>query len=747
MHAPMIDRAVVIDRNLIELLTELKADPDSAPRAPNEPIRPGTALSGREARDIFTSQVLSRHVDLAARNLKARGLGFYTIGSSGHEGNAAVAAVTRHTDPAMLHYRSGAFMMERARTIPGETQLEDVLLSLCASREDPISGGRHKVFGSVNLSVPPMTSTIASHLPRAIGAAFFHERARRIGLPLRYPEDSIFLASFGDASANHSVAAGAFNAAGWAAHQGVPLPLLFICEDNGIGISVPTPEGWVERSFRSRPGFEYVRGNGLDLASAYDASIKAVDLCRELRTPVFLHLRTVRLLGHAGNDVEWGYRSMEAILESEAQDPLAATARLLVESGAATAGELLDLYENTRERVARAAEFAGSRPRLTSAAEVTAPLTRRSDERVAKEAARVAPKEVRSRVFGGEELLPECSGTPRTMAQQIALGLRDLLAKYDDAFVFGEDVAQKGGVYYNTAGLFDAFGPPRVFNTLLDETTILGLALGGGMLGYLPIPEIQYLAYLHNAIDQLRGEAASLSFFSNGAFTNPMVIRIASFGYQKGFGGHFHNDNSITALRDIPGLVIVAPSRPADAVRLLRTACALARVDGKVVVFLEPIALYHEKDLHEPGDGLFQQAYPAPEEALPFGQAGVIGNGEDLAIITYANGVRMSERAAQILETEHGIKSRVVDLRWLAPLDEETIINEAERCGRILVVDEGRRSGGVSEPVLALLAERAGGVAAGRVTGVDTFIPLGDAANLVLPSVDSVVSGALRVCG
>ena len=152
-----------------------------------------------------------------------------------------------------------------------------------------------------------------------------------------------------------------------------------------------------------------------------------------------------------------------------------------------------------------------------------------------------------------------------------------------------------------------------MFNTLLDEQTILGIALGAGVSGLLPIPEIQYLAYLHNAEDQLRGEAASLSFFSNGQYRNPMVVRIAGLAYQKGFGGHFHNDNALGVLRDIPGLVIASPGHPSDAAPMLRTCAAAAAVDGTVCVFLEPIALYHTRDLHEAGDGVWTAPYAAPD--------------------------------------------------------------------------------------------------------------------------------------
>ena len=184
-----------------------------------------------------------------------------------------------------------------------------------------------------------------------------------------------------------------------------------------------------------------------------------------------------------------------------------------------------------------------------------------------------------------------------TLAQAVNRALADILASYPEALVFGEDVARKGGVYGVTRGLQKKFGATRVFDTLLDEQAILGLALGAGVSGLLPIPEIQYLAYLHNAADQIRGEAATLQFFSQRAYRNPMVVRVAGYGYQKGFGGHFHNDDAIAALRDIPGIVVATPSRPDDAAGMLRTCAAAARASGVVCVFVEPIALYHTRDL------------------------------------------------------------------------------------------------------------------------------------------------------
>ncbi|MCP9947485.1 alpha-ketoacid dehydrogenase subunit beta [Actinomadura madurae] len=304
--------------------------------------------------------------------------------------------------------------------------------------------------------------------------------------------------------------------------------------------------------------------------------------------------------------------------------------------------------------------------------------------------------------------------------------------------VFGEDVARKGGVYGVTRGLMRRAGPARVFDTILDEQSILGLALGFGTAGMLPVPEIQYLAYLHNAADQIRGEAATLPFFSSGQYANPMVVRIAGYAYQKGFGGHFHNDNAVAALRDIPGLVVASPSRPDDAAGMLRACADAAEREGRVCAVLEPIALYHARDLHEDGDG----GWLAPAGGtVPIGRARSYGDGRDLTIVTFANGLRMSLRAARRLEAR-GVGCRVLDLRWLAPLPVEDLLREARATGTVLVADETRRTGGVSEGVLAALADAGFQGKAARVAGEDSFIPLGDAAYHVLLSEDAIEDAA-----
>jgi len=737
-----VNRAEICDVNFQEFVRGWNGNADARP-SPDEAILDGSALDARGFRELFESQLISRHLDLMARVLRVQNKVFYTIGSSGHEGNAMIARLTRHTDPAFLHYRSGGFMAERFRKLPGMDPIMDSALSFAASKDDPASGGRHKVWGSKPLWVLPQTSTIASHLPKAFGTAVAIEQGRRIGCQLPIPDDSIAICSFGDASSNHATAQTAFNAAAWTAYQKLPAPVLFVCEDNGIGISVKTPTDWVARNFRDRADLDYFFADGLDLATGYGQVQAAVEHCRRTRRPTFLHLRTTRIMGHAGTDFEIEWRSIEELCAVEASDPLLRSAQIALESGLMSKDEILALYEQTRAKCFEAAEDADRRPRLTSLEDVMAPLAPYTPPAVRAEATRTDYQDKRIAAFGGEARLPE-KQAPRHLAIHINNALHDLFCKYPEALLFGEDVAQKGGVYTVTKGLHKAFGNRRVFNTLLDETIILGLAQGYANMGMLPVPEIQYLAYLHNAIDQIRGEAASLQFFSNDQYRNPMVVRIAGLGYQRGFGGHFHNDNSLTALRDIPGLVVGCPSRGDDAAMMLRTLAALAKVDGRVCAFLEPIALYMTKDLYEAGDGGWLTEYPAPDQALVVGEERVYGpDAIDCVIFSFGNGIPMSLRAARAIEARHGWKVRVVDLRWLVPLNEAAIAKHAGDCKRILVVDEGRHSAGVGEGVITAITEAGHGAKPlKRIVGADTFTPLAGAAFLVIPSDEEIVAAA-----
>jgi 2-oxoisovalerate dehydrogenase E1 component len=712
-----MDRVSIVHDNFLRKVAALDV-PDVAP----------DGLDIDTSRALFSSQCLTRALDIVSREMQKAGHGFYTIGSSGHEGMAAVAHALRPDDIAFLHYRDGAFQVARAAQ-KGEDICRDMLLSYACAADEPTSGGRHKVLGSRNLFIPPQTSTIASHLPKAVGAAYgigLARRARPEGAIL--PPDGVAVASFGDASLNHSTAQGAINAAGWTSVQGVPLPLLFICEDNGIGISTKSPSGWVTSSLAHRPGLTYFAGDGCDLWDAYRATSQAAAFVRTHRKPAVLHLRTVRLYGHAGADVATSYLPRAEVEADEANDPLLRTAAGLIAMGMRP-DDVCGIYSDALDRTRReAADVAKAAP-LKGAANVMVAIVPPARAHTATNGPN---PDIRAAAFGGEMAQMD---TPQPMSKLINWALTDLMLTHPETVIMGEDVGRKGGVYGVTQKLLTRFGPNRVVDTLLDEQSILGLAIGMAHNGFVPMPEIQFLAYLHNAEDQIRGEAATLPFFSNGQWANPMVLRIAGLGYQKGFGGHFHNDNALAVLRDIPGLILACPSDGAEAVQMLRECHRLAREENRLCVFIEPIALYPMRDVN-PGDGAWMRTYPAVGQRINLGDVGVQGDG-DLAIVTFANGRYLAVQADIP-------NARLIDLRWLAPLPLDSLLAALKGCTHILVVDETRRSGGVAEGVLTALYE-AGHRNIARYTADDSFIATGRAYADTLPSAEGIRAAAKRL--
>jgi 2-oxoisovalerate dehydrogenase E1 component len=737
----MLDRNTLVKENFITWVKQQDLPSSTIHLTPKD-----VGLSASEVIDIFESQMMSRLLDLQSRIMQKKGQSFYTIGSSGHEGNAAIAQAFRYNDMAFLHYRSGAFVIQRSKQVAGQTPLYDMLLSFAASREDPISGGRHKVLGSKTLFIPPQTSTIASHLPKAVGAAYSIGLAKRLKHYGELAHDSVIVCNFGDASSNHSTAQGAINAAAWAAYQSVPMPIVFICEDNGIGISTATPNGWIAQNYQHRAGLIYLYCDGLNILDTYKTTQQAVKIAREQQKPVFLHVRMIRLLGHAGSDAEFVYRDLKQIEATERQDPLLHTARIVLEHQLLSPAQIINMYQTLDERIACIAEIAGRRPRLETATQVKASVIPPFNDK--KQYQVLVDDNQRAELFKHDK---HNVSKKQHLAKIINWTLMDLMAEQPNIVMMGEDIGKKGGVYSVTTKLCERFGKNRVINTLLDEQSILGLAIGLAHNGFLPIPEIQFLAYVHNAEDQIRGEAATLSFFSQGQYGNGMVIRIAGLAYQKGFGGHFHNDNSFAVFRDLPGVILACPSNGADAQRMLRTCVKIAQEQQRVVIFLEPIALYMTRDLHQKDDELWAFDYIHPQDSAPMavGDIHIEGEGKDLVIISYGNGYYLS-RQAQSKLAEQGIEAQVIDLRWLAPLNEQAICHAVSQHNKVLIVDECRQTASISEALVTMIAEHRQDNSMpmplmSRITAEDCFIPLGTAAYAVLPSCDEIIASALSL--
>jgi 2-oxoisovalerate dehydrogenase E1 component len=201
----------------------------------------------------------------------------------------------------------------------------------------------------------------------------------------------------------------------------------------------------------------------------------------------------------------------------------------------------------------------------------------------------------------------------------------------------------------------------------------------------------------------------------------------------------------VAVLRDIPGLILACPSNGADAARMLRECVRLAREEQRLVVFLEPIALYPMRDLHGDKDGGWMRPYPAGNEGIPFGEIGVQGEGTDLAIVSFGNGVYLSRQAERRL-AEAGVEARVIDMRWLSPLPADALVEAVRGARRILIVDETRRTGGIAEALMALFTERTD-VPHARITAEDSFIATGPAYAATMPSADGIYQAAMALIG
>ena len=263
--------------------------------------------------------------------------------------------------------------------------------------------------------------------------------------PLRSPEknrlnlntpddDSIVVCTFGDASSNHSTACGSFNAAALSDYQNLPCPVLFVCEDNGIGISVRTPHRWIEQRFAPNPGLKYFAANGLDLLECYRVAKEVVEYVRKTRLPTFLHIKLVRLLGHAGSDVERLYRSQQEIESLEATDPLLRAATLVNQLGLMTSDDIEKLYESTRQEVLALAKEAVRHEQIQSAEDVVSVLAPLDPDAIRREAMTAPSTEDRERFHKGR--LPE-NERPRHLAMILNRALGDLLCKHPEMLIFG----------------------------------------------------------------------------------------------------------------------------------------------------------------------------------------------------------------------------------------------------------------------------------------------------------------------
>ena len=323
------------------------------------------------------------------------------------------------------------------------------------------------------------------------------------------------------------------------------------------------------------------------------------------------------------------------------------------------------------------------------------------------------------------------AGTVTTYRDAVAEGIAREMRRDPRVVCLGEDIGAAGGVFKTTAGLFDEFGPERVWDTPISEQAIVGAAMGAAMTGMRPVAEIMFSDFLACCWDYLANEIPKARYMTGGQVTVPLVVRTANGG-GLGFGAQHSQSVENWALA-VPGLKIVAPSTPADVVGLMASAI---RSD-------DPVVFFEHK-------GLFASKGPAapPDHVIPLGQAAIVRAGADVTLVTLASTVPMALAAAEVLAAE-GISVEVVDLRCLIPLDVTTMLSSLARTSRVLVVEENPFQGGWGATIASILADEGFELLDApvrRLAGENVPLPFADALEQqVIPTVDKVITAVRRL--
>jgi 2-oxoisovalerate dehydrogenase E1 component len=620
---------------------------------------------------MYRTILLARVLDQKTWALNRMGKAPFVVSSQGHEGAQVGSAWTIRAgiDPVLPYYRDLGVVLALGMTP------YDVLLGVFARPDDPCSGGRQMPnhWGDADRRIISGSSPIATHLPHAVGMALAAQLAGR---------DEVVMCYFGDGAASKGDFHESLNFAG--IHR---LPVVFVCENNGYAISVPLAkesavENIAEHAHSYRLTGVIVDGN--DPIDVYAATHSAIRRARKGEGAALIECKTYRYLGHTSDDDDRSYRTPAEVELWRKKDPLVRMRQYLIEQRLLSEQREEELEAEVKAEVedaARRAEEAAANEPAAAFTKVWARPLRTTPGAPDGQAGSVAPRPLPASPAG--------TGAERTVVDALRQAQHDLLATDERVLILGEDVGPRGGVFRATEGLHATFGEDRVMDTPLAESSIVGIGIGLALAGRRPIVEIQFADFIHSAFDQIVSEAAKLHYRSNGAFGVPLVIRAPWGG---GVHGALYHSQSIEAFYGhVAGLKVVVPSTPADVAGMLREAVA----DPDPVLFLE-----HKKTYR-----LIKGPVPEGDWTVPIGVAEVVREGRDLAIITYGLHRHLALEAAEALAGEAAVE--VVDLRTISPLDRDTVLDSARRCGRVMVLHEDNVSFGVGAEVAALVADEA----------------------------------------
>lgn len=523
-------------------------------------------------------------------------------------------------------------------------------------------------YAKVDWGIHNISSCVAAHDSQAVGIA------RALDY---YGVDGVAIASHGESSASEGYV---FEAINGAARE--RLPVIFVLQSNGYGISVPTHEQTANpRVGQNYAGIRHLKTlfcDGKDVFDSMNTMAAAREYAVEHRTPVVVTAECVRIGAHSNSDMHTLYRSDEELERAKAADPLPKFRRMLLRYDRFTEEELQQIEQEAREELKIANRNALKAP----------------DPSADTVLDNVIGEAYPATKYGSG--LPDGSGEQLTLVQAINKTLKQEFRHNPDTFIWGQDVANKdkGGVFNVTKGMLQEFGPKRVFNAPIAEDYIVGTANGMSRFSdkiRVVIEGAEFADYFWPAMEQFVN-CTHEYWRSNGQFSPNITIRLASGGYIQ--GGLYHSQNIEAVLTTFPGARVVYPCFADDAAGLLRTAM---RSRG-VTVFMEPKGQYNNTEA----------AAVIPEDfEVPFGKARIRREGSDITLVTYGNTLLLSLHVAEQIQRDLGKSVEVIDLRSLSPWDEETVYASIKKTSKVLIVHEDRVFGGFGAELAASIAKKA----------------------------------------
>lgn len=642
--------------------------------------------------DMYKTAFTSRKVDDAEITMKKQSKAFFQISGAGHEGiQSATAKILKPAhDFFVTYYRDRALCLGL-----GVTPYE-MLCQANGNIGDTASHGRQMPahFANRALNIVSRSSCTGTQFLQACGlaeAGMFYDKLSKDGVDHshEYHKDEVVYVSCGDGTTSQ----GEF----WEAITTAcvnKLPVMFMVQDNGFAISVPTfvqtPGGSISECLNNMPGLTIIECDGTCPVDSYDAIKKAEKHLRDKKGPVLVHAHVTRPYSHSLSDDHSFYRTKEELEQEAELDVIKTYPDFLIKAGFITEEEkeAIDtkITTDVREAMNRAID------------------TEWPDKSTYADHLYSMDVDPTSSEFEAEGTFEGKADVP--MAGAINGVLRSEISKNPFMRMFGEDVADfselhklddeelkgKGGVFKVTAGCQRVSKEGQVFNSPLAEANIIGRAIGMAMRGIKPVVEIQFFDYIWTAYMQLKNEMGTTRYRSGGDYKCPMVVRVPIGGYLKG-GSMYHSQSGESLYTHCPGIRVVYPSNAADAAGLLRTAI---RCDDPVM-FLEHKHLYYQ--------GYNRTADPGEEYMIPFGKARVVKEGSDATIVAWGALVQKSIDAAKKIEEETGKTIEILDPRTIAPFDMEAVKSSLAKTNRLLICHEEHKTSGYAGEICARVNE------------------------------------------